>query len=143
MAERATRSNVYVIAGPNGAGKTTFARTFLPQYAACQHFVNADEIARKLAPHDPLSVSMAAGRKMLEELYELAAQRLDFAFETTLAGRGHVALLEQLRASSYTIILFFLWLPTVEMSLNRVAERVQQGGHFVPDDDVRRRYQRG
>jgi predicted ABC-type ATPase len=132
-----------IIAGPNGSGKTTFVRTFLPRFAAVRNFVNADLIAAGLSPFAPETVSLAAGRLMLGEIRRLASLRADFAFETTLSGRTYEPILRQFREQGYTIHLYFLWLPDVALNLVRVAHRVQQGGHNVPEKDVRRRYGRG
>lgn len=143
MTQEKSGPSLYIIAGPNGAGKTTFAREFLPHFADCKEFVNADLIALGLAPFAPETAALRAGRLMLDRLDELARQRADFALETTLSGRGYLRWLRGLRAEGYVVRLFFLWLPTVDISLARVAERVRRGGHFVPDEDVRRRFGRG
>lgn len=82
--------------------------------------------------------------KTAPELYEeLAAQRHTFAFETTLSGRGYLALFNKLRGDGYRIHLFFLWLPDVELAIERVGDRVRRGGHSVPEHDIRRRFDRG
>lgn len=133
---------VYIVAGPNGAGKTTFAREFLPHYAQCPEFVNADLIAAGLSPFAPERAAFRAGRLMLEEIRRLAGSRRDFGFETTLSGKGHLALLRQLRELGYSLHLYFLWLQSVELALGRVADRVRQGGHDVPEAAVRRRFER-
>src|SRR5215210_2936509 len=106
--------NLYVVAGPNGAGKSTFARLFLPAYAECREFVNADLIAAGLSPFNPDSVAIEAGRLMLERIDTLARSRVDFGFETTLASRSFAPKLQRLREEGYRIHLFFLWLPTPE-----------------------------
>ncbi len=80
---------------------------------------------------------------MLEEIRRLAGEREDFSFETTLSGRTYEAMLREFRQQGYRIYLYFLWLPDVTMNLRRIANRVQQGGHNVPEGDVRRRYRRG
>jgi predicted ABC-type ATPase len=134
---------VYVIAGPNGAGKTTFASEFLPDFVQCREFLNADLIAAGLSPFDPESQKVRAGRLLLERIKELANQRLDFGFETTLAGRTYVKLLSDLRDKGYRAVMFYLWLPSAELAVARVANRVRQGGHHVPLDDIRRRYVSG
>jgi predicted ABC-type ATPase len=134
---------VYVISGPNGAGKTTFATDFLPDFVQCREFVNADLIAGGLSPFAPESQAMRAGRLLLTRIKELAEARQNFAFETTLAGRSYVGLISKLRESGYNVILFFLWLPTAEMAVARVASRVRQGGHDVPEATIRRRFQAG
>ena len=135
--------NVYIVAGPNGAGKSTFARLFLPDYADCKEFVNADLIAAGLSPFNPESLAIEAGRLMLERIETLARFRVDFGFETTLAGRSQASLITRLRNDGYRVHLFFLWLPTPELALARVRERVSSGGHFVPEEVVRRRFARG
>jgi len=135
--------NVYIVAGPNGAGKSTFARLFLPEYADCREFVNADLIAAGLSPFNPEGRAIQAGRLMLERVEALASTGVDFGFETTLAGRGYISLLRRLKDSGYRIHVFFLWLPSVEMALARVRERVLAGGHSVPEEVVRRRFSRG
>lgn len=133
---------VYIVAGPNGAGKTTFARGFLPHYAHCPEFANADLIAAGLSPFAPERAAFRAGRLMLEEIQRLARSRRDFGFETTLSGKGHLALLRELREQGYSLHLYFLWLQSVELALGRVADRVRQGGHDVPEAAVRRRFER-
>lgn len=135
--------NLYVIAGPNGAGKTTFAKEFLPHYAKCENFVNADLIAGGLSPFSPEAAAMRAGRLLLEQIHLLASKRSDFGFETTLSGVTYLALLRRLKAQGYRIQLFFLWIPTVEMALARIADRVRRGGHDIPEKVVRRRFYKG
>src|SRR5215218_618261 len=93
--------NVYIVAGPNGAGKSTFARLFLPDYADCREFVNADLIAAGLSPFNPESLAIEAGRLMLGRIETLAEARVDFGFETTLAGKGYVSLLRRLKSRGY------------------------------------------
>lgn len=135
-------TNIYIIAGPNGSGKTTFAKEFLPDYAKCLHFVNADLIAQGLSPFSPQIAAMKAGRLVLEQLHELAKKNLDFAFETTLAGKTYVNYLKEMKRRSYRIHLFFLWIPSEKLALQRIKDRVAEGGHDVPAEDVRRRFAR-
>jgi predicted ABC-type ATPase len=137
------KPRVVIIAGPNGAGKTTFAQTFLPQEAQCPRFINADLIAASLSPFAPEVAAIKAGRLMLREIDEAAAKRESFAFETTLSGLGYLRRIENWRAAGYHVSLLFLSLPTVEMALARVAERVRQGGHDVPEATIRRRFVSG
>jgi predicted ABC-type ATPase len=143
MTTKGPQPTVYVIAGPNGAGKTTFATQFLPNFVNCREFLNADLIAAGLSPFAPETQNMRAGRLLLERIRELAKARRDFGFETTLAGRMHIKLIEDLRRWGYRINLFFLWLPSADAAVRRVAQRVSEGGHAVPDDVVRRRYASG
>lgn len=135
--------NVYIIAGPNGSGKTTFAKKFLPDYAKCQNFVNADLIAQGLSPFFPRAAAIKAGRLVLEQIRNLAEKNVDFAFETTLAGKSYIPFLKELKRKGYSINIFFLWIPNTELALSRIKDRVASGGHDVPAIDVRRRFQRG
>ena len=134
---------VIIIAGPNGAGKTTFAREFLPNEAGCPVFVNADLIAAGLAPFAPESAAIQAGRLMLQELRRHFAARESFAFETTLSGRGYLRLIDQWQAAGYRVKLIFLQLDSAEEAIARVAQRVKQGGHDIPEPVIRRRYVAG
>jgi len=134
--------NLYIIAGPNGAGKTTFAKEFLPHYAKCENFVNADLIAQGLSPFSPEAAGLKAGRLLLKQIHEFAERRADFAFETTLSGKAYVPLLRRLKQHGYVIHLFFLWIPSIELAVARIKNRVAEGGHDVPVTDVRRRFGR-
>lgn len=133
---------VYIIAGPNGAGKTTFAREFLPHYADCRNFVNADLIATGMSPFSPEAAAFRAGRLMLHEIELLARRASDFSFETTLSGRSQLALIHNLKRRGYSVHFFFLWLASVEIALARIKGRVERGGHDVAADIVRRRFER-
>jgi predicted ABC-type ATPase len=132
----------FIIAGPNGAGKTTFALRYLPQIVGCRNFVNADLIAYGLSPLNSLSAQLEAGRLFLSEIRANIDKRVDFAFETTLAGRSQINLLKKLRQDGWQIILFFLWIPDAAFSKSRIRERVKHGGHDIPDDAIFRRFPR-
>jgi len=136
-----TTPTCWIIAGPNGAGKTTFALEFLPR-ASCMHFINADLIAAGLAPLAPERELLAASRLVLRELEIRTTARDSFAFETTLAGRSYLRLVERLRQQRWRVELIYLALPSTEMSALRVAERVAHGGHSIPPTDIRRRFPR-
>jgi predicted ABC-type ATPase len=135
-------ANCYIIAGPNGAGKTTFATEFLPLYANCRNFINTDLIARGLSPFDPDAGMLRAGRTVLERIAEFTRARTDFAFETTLSGRTYVALLRRAKKAGFRLHMFYLWIPSPELALLRIRDRVESGGHNVPERDVRRRFGR-
>lgn len=134
---------IVIIGGPNGAGKTTFAREFLPQEAGCPEFVNADLIAAGLSPFNPEAAAFRAGRVMLEEIARHAAAGRNFAFESTLSGLTYVRRIAAWRRNGYTIKLVFLSLPSAEEAIARVAMRVSQGGHDVPAETIRRRFEAG
>jgi predicted ABC-type ATPase len=131
---------IIIIAGPNGAGKTTFARSFLPKEARCPRFINADLIAAGLSPFEPGASALKAGRVMLEEIAACARRGESFAFETTLSGLGYLAHIRRWRAQGYHVSLFFLSLPNADVAVARVAERVRQGGHHIPEEVIRRRF---
>lgn len=134
---------VYIIAGPNGSGKTTFAKLFLPDYVQCPNFVNADLIAQGLAPFEPRAAAMKAGKLVLQQIHEYTNRGVDFAFETTLSGKSYVRLFAELKSKGYSLHLFFLWIPSPELAIARIKDRVVEGGHHVPAEDVRRRFARG
>ena len=134
--------NVYIIAGPNGSGKTTFASKFLPDYVRCSNFVNADLIARGLSPFYPRNAAIKAGKLVLSQIHEFARAGVDFSFESTLAGKLYVNLFKELKIKGYKLHLFFLWIPDAELAIARIKDRVLEGGHNVPTQDVRRRFKR-
>ena len=138
----AERPQAVVIAGPNGAGKTTAAPRLLHAAVGIDAFVNADVIAQGLAGFSPATAALEAGRIMLNRLDELAQAGADFAFESTLAGRSVRGRLLDLIARGYAVHLFYLWLPSPEMAVERVRHRVEMGGHHVPEEVIRRRFWR-
>jgi predicted ABC-type ATPase len=135
--------DVVIIGGPNGAGKSTVAATLLPQHLKIREFVNADEIAKGISPFNPSGNAIAAGRLMIGRMRYLQNAGESFAFETTLAGRAYLRMLQNCHSAGYRITLIFLWLPTVESALKRVAKRVAEGGHDVPPETVTRRFYEG
>jgi len=134
---------IVIIAGPNGAGKTTFAREFLPKEAGCPDFINVDLIAAGLSPFAPEKAALRAARLMLEEIRRRVSKGQSFAFETTLSGHNYARLIPAWRAAGYHVKLIFLSLPSPDLAVARVATRVAQGGHSVPEDVVLRRFESG
>jgi predicted ABC-type ATPase len=133
----------HIIAGPNGAGKTTFAREFLPADAGCTTFINADLIAAGLSPFRPEDAAFAAMRLMAEMMHTCVRERRDFAIETTLAGRTYAGLIRSWRQAGYRVRIVFLRLPDADFAVARVAQRVRLGGHNVPEQTIRRRFDAG
>lgn len=133
--------DVIIIAGPNGAGKSTLAPSLLKDIFGSIEFVNADNIAADLAPTGKAEIE--AGKQMLRRLKELSDRRESFSFETTLSGRGYAKFLKRLQSIGYTVQIAFLWLPDIELSIQRVAERVRNGGHDIPEGAIKRRFSRG
>ncbi len=134
---------IVIIARPNGVGKTTFAREFLPTDAELPNFVNADLIAAGLSPFTPELVAFKAGRIMLETIADYVKRGESFSFETTLSGLSYAQMIPAWRASGFVVELAFLSLPDVEMAIERVSNRVRQGGHNIPEDVIRRRFIHG
>ena len=134
--------NLFVISGPNGAGKSTIAPKLLAGDRRVEEFVNADLIAVKIGGKGAASSDLRAGKIMLQRVEELVAKGHDLAFETTLASRTLLRRIESMRKNGYVFHLIFLWLPSAEMAVQRVASRVRDGGHSIPEAVVRRRYDR-
>lgn len=135
--------DVFVIGGPNGAGKTTAANRLLPTTLDLREFLNADEIARGLSPFDPEANAVPAGRMMIDRIDRLVAAGKSFAFETTCAGHRQAKLLRSCRTAGYRVTFIFLWLPSSQAAIARVAQRVARGGHHIPEDVIHRRYAAG
>lgn len=134
---------VIIIAGPNGAGKTTLARTLLAPLKDSIRFINADYIAAGLSPFDPELVAIRAGKIMLEEVRNCFHRGESFAIETTLAGKGYLKHIKRWREAGYQVSLIFLSLNNVNISIERVARRVSQGGHHIPTPVIQRRFKAG
>jgi predicted ABC-type ATPase len=134
---------VLVIGGPNGAGKTTAAKELLPSRMNMSEFLNADEIAQGISPFNPDHAAISAGRFMLARMQTLIAQQASFAFETTCAGSSQLRILAACKSDDWRVTLLFLWLPSPEDAIRRVARRVRQGGHSIPEDVIVRRYWAG
>ena len=134
---------LYIIAGCNGAGKTTASYTILPEILDCKEFVNADEIARGVSPFQPEKAGIEAGRLMLKRIKKLIASGESFAFETTLSTRSYVQLIDRVKQLDYQVTCLFFWLNSEELAISRVETRVKEGGHHIPKDVIRRRYNTG
>lgn len=132
-----------MIAGPNGAGKTTTAMSLIPNFTMIYEFINADEIAKGLAPLHPESMSLTASKLMLKRLKELLTAHRTFAFETTASGTNYIRHLDEAKTNGYEVHLLFLWLSSPDLAVKRVAKRVSQGGHNIPEETVRRHYHAG
>lgn len=132
-----------ILGGPNGAGKTTAARVLLPGFFRLHDFLNADEIARGISPNDVEAAAFAAGRKMIERMRDLAYAGRSFGFETTCSGKSYLPTLERCKADSWRITPIYLWLPSPDYAVQRVARRVLRGGHGIPEEIIVRRFDAG
>lgn len=135
-------AELYIIGGPNGAGKTTTALQLFLRLGIT-HFINADMIAQGISPLDVESAARAAGRIMLQEMESCLANNDDFALETTLASRTLAPFVRRCKTAGYRFTLIYVWLQQPELAIARVAKRVRAGGHNIPEDVIRRRYERG
>lgn len=134
---------LYIISGCNGAGKTTASYALLPEMLECRQFVNSDEFAKGLAPFSPESASIQASRYMLLKVRYLFRKRQDFAIETTLATRSLLKMTRDAQAEGYTVTILYFWLNSPDLAVERVKARVRAGGHNIPEETIRRRYQVG
>ena len=132
----------YLIGGPNGAGKTTIALQVLPSLGYME-YVNADALASALSPFQPETVAFQAGVLMMKRLHQLRDKGVSFASESTLSARAYAPFIRKCRESGYKIHLLYVWLPSDDMAVERVAHRVLAGGHDIPKDVIRRRYEAG
>ena len=134
---------MYIISGCNGSGKTTASYMLLPELLDCSEFVNSDEFAKSLAPFHPESAYVTASRYMLKKLQYLFSRRKDFCLETTLATRSLIKMVQRAQEQGYFVTVVYLWLRSPEIAIQRVAARVEAGGHDVAPDVIRRRYYAG
>lgn len=129
-----------VISGPNGAGKSTAAASLIPPDTP---FLNADEVAKMLPGYPSSAADMEASRIVLSEMDDHEMNQRSFSFETTLASRSLAPRITRLRRSGYFFRLAFAFLPDPDLAVMRVAGRVRQGGHNIPEETIRRRYRAG
>ncbi len=134
---------ISIIAGPNGAGKTTTVYSLLPDLLYIYEFINADEIARGLAPLHPESMALEASKLMVIRLRELLKANKSFAFETTASGKNFIKYLNEAKDKKYEVNLIYLWLDNEDLAVNRVAQRVSLGGHHIPEEVIRKRFRLG
>ena len=134
---------LYIISGCNGAGKTTASYSLLPEMLDCTQFVNSDEFAKGLSPFNPEKASIQASRYMLMKIRYLLKRNQDFAVETTLATRTLLKTVKMAQEAGYTVTLLYFWLNSPELAVERVAARVEAGGHDIPEETIRRRYRVG
>ncbi|HEX2256605.1 MAG TPA: AAA family ATPase [Afifellaceae bacterium] len=136
--------DLIIIAGPNGAGKTTFASEYPPITQRGLPFVNADEIARELTRPgvSEAQTDLRSGRAMPERVDALIGAGTDFALETTLASLTYAQKIPLWRQRRYVVSLVYVRLPSVEDSIIRVRRRVEAGGHGIPEEALRRRFEK-
>ena len=136
---------IWIVAGPNGVGKTTYAFRHIRAVAGTVRFVNLDEIARGLSPMDPDAERREAARIALGRFDAYVGAnggRGDFSLETTLAGLTYLPRLRAAKERGWRVHLLYFAVATPETALTRIARRVSEGGHMVPEVDARRRFVR-
>ncbi len=131
---------LYIIAGANGSGKTTFAKSFSEIHNL--YFINANEIAKKLDPKNITKHQVKAGRIFFQELNKRLEGNRSFVIETTLSGKYLVKYIAKAKASGFGVEMIYLFLEKPEVNITRVSNRVLNGGHHVPKDDIIRRFYR-
>jgi predicted ABC-type ATPase len=135
-----SKPRIVILAGPNGAGKSTVSKYLLTEKYFIGEFVNADAIANGLSAFAPDQVAFEAGRIMLRRIQVLLKDKRSFAFETTLASKSFTRLIERAQASGYRVTLLYVALPSALLAKRRVARRVKEGGHSIPDQVIERRF---
>jgi predicted ABC-type ATPase len=133
---------IEIVGGPNGSGKSTFGESYFLRTQGNAVFLNADKIALGIAPLDFEKASFQAGRLLIQEVKDRVHRGENFSFESTLSGRTWATLLKDAKVKSYNITIYYLFLKSVQTNLKRIRQRVKKGGHFVSDQDVKRRYPR-
>lgn len=133
------RPKLQVLAGVNGAGKSTLHNEVFDKNIP---FINPDVIARRISPDNfnDLSISREAGREAILQTKEHLSQKLSFSLETTLSGQQPLKVMRQAREMGFIVELHFVGLADKEQSIDRVAHRVELGGHNIPRDILERRY---
>ena len=134
------KPTLYLIAGANGSGKTTMALKFLADGDV--EFLNADEIAKSINPDDMWSVAVSAGKELFKRMDSVLKVRASVAIETTLSGNNHIRTISRFKEAGYIVKLWYVFLDTPKLSIERIKVRVAKGGHHVPDEDVIRRFSR-
>ena len=134
---------LFILSGCNGSGKTTASYSLLPDMLECSELVNSDEFAKSLSPFNPSEASVMASRYMLMKIKYLLSKKADFIIETTLATRSLVNIINEAKELGYEVTLLYFWLNSVELAIKRVKNRVESGGHNIPEDVIRRRYVMG
>jgi predicted ABC-type ATPase len=135
-----TTPEMLIVAGPNGAGKTTLALKYAN--ALDVEYIGADKIAHEINSKDPFSVRIQAGERFIRTIEGLIQSRRSFVVETTLAGKTFDRFIKDAERNGYSVTIVFVFLDSDELCVRRVERRVQKGGHFVPEADIRRRFKR-
>jgi len=134
------KKQLWLLAGGNGAGKSTFYRTQLERLGL--PFVNADNIAREIFPENPEAYSYQAASIAQNLRNELLEEGTSFCFETVFSHPSKIDFLAQAKALGYETILVFVHLSSAELNKARISQRIEEGGHAVPEEKVESRIPR-
>jgi predicted ABC-type ATPase len=134
------KMTLYIIAGANGSGKTTFAKEFSKKNNL--YFINADEIAKELDKNNLTKYRVKAGKIFFEQFNEKLLLQKSFIIETTLSGKYLIKYIHKAKKLNFKVIIIYLFLEEPSINIVRVKHRVLNGGHYVPDEDVKRRFYR-
>ncbi len=126
-----------VFAGTNGAGKSTISAQ-MKEYVGV--IIDPDQIARAINPANPRDADLSAGREAVKLIRQLISQRDNFAIETTLSGSFALRHMKMANEQGYRVVLYYIGLQDVQMHIDRVTSRVEQGGHWIAEKDIRWRY---
>jgi len=139
---RAEKRLIVIVAGPNGAGKSTFVETFLKPTGIL--VVNPDEVAKGLSPDSPEALAYEAARVADAWRRDLAARGVSFWMETVFSDPqgAEVDFLKECRSNGYSVVMVFIGLESADLSRGRIMERVEAGGHDVPDEKIVTRFPR-
>jgi len=131
---------LWLLVGGNGAGKTTFYDLFLKPRGLV--FINADRIARTLAPQAQDDVSYEAAVLAERMRQDMLDHGLSFCFETVFSHPSKIDFTASAKGLGYQVVLVFIHLDDPELNLARISQRVSVGGHGVPEEKVRARLRR-
>ena len=134
------KKELIVVGGPNGAGKTTFADEYVARHGC--NYIGADAIAAQLSPDDPTRAQFAASRQFLQRIDEAITASHSFVVESTLSGRPFQQVMKNAKPAGFEITIVYLFLDSADTCVDRVHQRVQKGGHDVPEMDIHRRFVR-
>ena len=135
------RPQLVIIAGPNGAGKSTVVE-FLYLNRSIADCVNADVIAKGMAANGEGSSDILAGRILLQVVHDALARRVSVAFESTMSGISWRKLIKDSQSMGYDVTICFVAVESEQISIARVAKRVLEGGHDIPEETIKRRYKK-
>jgi predicted ABC-type ATPase len=129
-----------IVAGPNGSGKSTYTRAIRESLGV--PVIDPDWEARLVRPDAPQAAAVEGGKQAIKRARAYLVNNQSFAAETTLAGKTYLRMMAEAKQKGWLIDLIYVGVASVETSIDRVAQRVAQGGHNVPEEDIRRRYTR-